>query len=165
MSAPIRQFASGATRDTDTDKIDFEGFLSPLVIERFGEYMHLKRRLPDGSYRESDNWQLGIPLKDYMKSGFRHFRDWWRAHRGYGTKSGDDVETELCALIFNASGYLHELLKAKQCQEAAPWCSWMVRGFVAAQEVDVSMRHGQSHPMAAEALRDEYSRDDNSTGV
>lgn len=27
------------------------------------------------------------------------------------------------------------------------------------------MPHGQSHPMAAEALRDEYSRDDNSTGV
>lgn len=28
-----------------------------------------------------------------------------------------------------------------------------------------STPHGQSHPMAAEALRDEYVRDDNSTGV
>lgn len=28
-----------------------------------------------------------------------------------------------------------------------------------------STPHGRGHPMAAEALRDEYSRDDNSTGV
>jgi len=29
----------------------------------------------------------------------------------------------------------------------------------------ISTRHGQGHPMAAEAMRDEYTRDDNSTGV
>jgi hypothetical protein len=153
MSAPIRQFASGATRDADTDKIDFDGFLSPLVIERFGQYMHAKRKLPDGSYRDSDNWQLGIPLKDYMKSGWRHFRDWWRSHRGYPTTSGDDIETELCALIFNASGYLHEVLKAKQAI-AQKFSSDAPRFIPKAP-----------HPMAAEALRDEYNRDDNSTGV
>lgn len=166
MSAPIRQFASGATRDADTDKIDFEGFLSPLVIERFGQYMHAKRKLPDGSYRDSDNWQLGIPLKDYMKSGWRHFRDWWRSHRGYPTASGDDIETELCALIFNASGYLHEVLKAKQPIKEAPWCSWMARGFpYRGQYAETSGSVSSPHPMAAEALRDEYIRDDNSTGV
>jgi len=33
-----RTFDTGATRDTSQDKLDFEGFLSPLVIKRFGEY-------------------------------------------------------------------------------------------------------------------------------
>ena len=167
----IRQFATGATRDADTDKIDFEGFLSPLVIERFGQYMHAKRKLSDGSYRDSDNWQLGIPLKDYMKSGFRHFRDWWRGHRGYPTTSGDDIETELCALIFNASGYLHEVLKSKQAEWIAFWDAQNAQRKAALDKLVVyKERHGlydgpSSHPMAAEALRDEYARDDNASGV
>ena len=30
----IREFATGASRDTDAGKLDLEGFLSPLVLER-----------------------------------------------------------------------------------------------------------------------------------
>lgn len=107
MNAQIRTFDTGATRDTDANKPDFEGFLSPSVIERYGQYMNKNRLQKDGSIRDSDNWQKGIPLSAYMKSGFRHFIDWWRGHR-----SEEDVEEALCALIFNASGYLHEVLKA-----------------------------------------------------
>lgn len=110
-SGVVRQFVTGATRDNDTDKPDYEGFLSPLVIERFGQYMHKHRRQMDGSLRASDNWQKGIPKEAYMKSGFRHFHDWWKQHRGY--KSHEDIEESLCALIFNAQGYLHELVKAR----------------------------------------------------
>jgi len=62
--------------------------------------------------RTSDNWQNGIPKEVYMKSGFRHFMDWWKEHRGY--KSRDGVEEALCSLIFNASGYLFEILKEKE---------------------------------------------------
>ena len=35
----MRTFDTGATRDTNTDKPDYEGFLSPLVIERYGQFM------------------------------------------------------------------------------------------------------------------------------
>ena len=32
----IRKFKSGATRDTNEGKYDYEGFLHPVVIEAFG---------------------------------------------------------------------------------------------------------------------------------
>jgi hypothetical protein len=107
----VRQFASGANRDTDTGKLDYEGFYSPLVMERFAEYMNKNRKLKDGTTRDSDNWQKGIPFEAYMKSMYRHFMDVWMEHRGYDTKAGQ--EEALCALIFNAQGYLFELLQAK----------------------------------------------------
>ena len=31
----IRKFETGATRDTDQGKYDYEGFLSPVVLDRF----------------------------------------------------------------------------------------------------------------------------------
>lgn len=108
----VRAFSSGATRDLDTNKLDFEGFLSPLVLKRYAEHMHKARRMPNGDMRASDNWQLGIPNDVYMKSMWRHFFDVWNTHRGLDT--GSDMETELCALLFNVNGYLHETLKAKR---------------------------------------------------
>ena len=110
----MREFDSGATRDNDADKLDFEGFLSPLVLTRYASYMHSHRKQADGELRDSDNWQKGIPLAVYMKSAWRHFIDWWNDHRGFETDDG--VEEALCALIFNASGYLHELL-IEGCEE------------------------------------------------
>ena len=53
----IRKFETGATRDTDEGKLDFEGFFSPIVMERFAEYMNKHRRQSDGQLRDSDNWQ------------------------------------------------------------------------------------------------------------
>ena len=116
-----RQFETGATRDTDTTKIDPEGALSPLVLERFAEYMRecQTRNVPEGqTIRASDNWQKGIPLSSYIKSLIRHAFDAWKLHRGYtviDAKSGQPVTLEiaLCAILFNVQGYLHELLKAK----------------------------------------------------
>jgi hypothetical protein len=115
-----RAFATGATRDLDDNKLDFEGFLSPLVIERYAEHMHVARKMPDGTMRSSDNWQLGIPITVYMKSMWRHFFAVWKLHRGLkvtevvrGETIVKDIETELCALRFNVDGMLHEILKAK----------------------------------------------------
>lgn len=109
----MRTFSTGATRDSDNTKIDFEGFLSPLVLRRFGEYMNRHRVQADGGLRASDNWQLGIPKDAYMKSMWRHFYDVWCRHRGHATLSGESQEEELCALLFNVQGYLHELLKER----------------------------------------------------
>ena len=108
----IRTFKTGATRDTDQNKADYEGFLSPLVIKRYGEYMNKHRVQPDGNLRDSDNWQKGIPKEEYIKSAFRHFMDWWLENRGF--ESRDGLEEALCALMFNTMGYLHEILKERE---------------------------------------------------
>ena|SRR3972149_6777556 len=108
----MREFASGATRDDDKDKIDYEGFLSPLVLERYAQYLNKHRVQADGKLRDSDNWQKGIPLSTYMKSGWRHFMEWWKIHRG--RIFTDDVEDAICGLLFNAMGYLHEYLKQEE---------------------------------------------------
>lgn len=105
----IRKFVTGATRDLDTSKLDYEGFLSPLVLETFGKYMHKNRFMKDGSLRDSDNWQKGIPQEAYMKSMWRHVFDVWKEHRGIKTEEG--LEQALCAVMFNAMGMLHEIKK------------------------------------------------------
>ena len=113
----MRQFDTGATRDDDTDKPDFEGFFSPLVLERRALYMHQHRRQSDGNLRDSDNWQKGMSLSVYIKSAWRHFVAWWKWHRAGTNVNQDEVEDALCALMFNAEGYLHELLKSKRQRE------------------------------------------------
>ena len=111
----IRKFKTGANRNNIDEKIDYEGFFSPIVIERFAQHMYENRMLENGEERDSDNWQLGIPKDVYIKSGFRHFIDWWKEHRGY--KSREGLENALCSLIFNAQGYLYEILKDKELDE------------------------------------------------
>lgn len=125
--AAKRTFATGATRDTDEGKNDYEGFLSPLVIEAFGDYMTEHRVQSDGTLRDSDNWQKGIPRDAYMKSLWRHVLDLWKLHRGYQVKPemrGGKLQyptkrTLLCSIMFNTMGYLHELLKEELQQEKA----------------------------------------------
>jgi hypothetical protein len=110
----MREFDTGATRDNDENKLDYEGFLSPIVLERFAWYMHLHRQQADGKLRSADNWQKGMPLDVYMKSLFRHFMDLWAIHRGE-EQIAINVYTEevLCAIMFNVMGYLHTVLKAQ----------------------------------------------------
>jgi len=109
----VRKFATGATRSSGDGKADYEGFLSPQVIVRFGEYMMKHQYQADGSLRDSDNWQKGIPRDQYIKSMFRHYVDLWNLHRadkqGAEVEIGD-VEEALCALLFNVQGYLYEYL-------------------------------------------------------
>lgn len=117
----MRVFESGATRDNDTDKVDYDGFLSPLVVERFGRYMHEKRVQPDGNLRDSDNWQKGIPIDAYRKSIWRHWVSVWSGLRtqvdnelpNSDNGSSSTIE-ELMALLFNVQGLAHELIKKEQ---------------------------------------------------
>jgi len=104
----MRVFTTGATRDTDAEKHDYDGFFSPAVLRRFGEYMHQHRKQADGKLRASDNWQKGIPRDVYRKSAWRHFIDWWEAHR-----EGDHARCmeAAAALLFNVMGDMHEALK------------------------------------------------------
>ena len=106
----MRKFETGATRNDDTDRLDYEGFMCPRVLRAFAEFMHQNRIQADGKLRDSDNWQKGIPKDAYMKSMWRHFMEVWAMHTGDDI-SGDDFEVSLCALKFNVDGMLHEVLK------------------------------------------------------
>ena len=114
----MRTFESGATRSSEEDKPDIEGFLSPLVISRYAEYMHEHRTQADGQVRASDNWQKGMPKEEYMKSLLHHVLALWHHHRHTGFYVGENIEEALCAILFNASGYLYEL-RVKRAQDPA----------------------------------------------
>ena len=105
---PIRKFETGATRDTDNGKFDYEGFLSPAVIRRYAQFMHFHRKQRDGSLRSSDNWQKGIDKDVYMKSLLRHVMDAWLVNRGQEPTDPTGLQDILCAIIFNAMGMLYE---------------------------------------------------------
>ncbi len=110
----IRTFETGATRSPEMGRDDPEGYLSPLVVDRFCEYMTKHRLQSDGALRASDNWQQGLPLDTYMKGLWRHFLHAWTRHRGWPVRdpqAAASLEEDLCAIIFNAQGYLHERLR------------------------------------------------------
>lgn len=118
----VEVFPTGATRHNDADKFDYEGFLSPLALESFASYMHTHRKQADGTLRDSDNWQKGIPKEKYMKSLWRHLVATWKLHRGYAVKAEfiggvervPTMEDCLNGILFNTFGYLHEYLKEQQ---------------------------------------------------
>lgn len=113
----IRKFGTGATRDTNTNKPEFGGFLSVMVLREFGRYMHKNRKQSDGQLRDSDNWKKGMPRRVYAESLIRHTLD------VVGEITGDDEETRsvqevldaLMAIIFNAQGLARELLLDRSC--------------------------------------------------
>jgi hypothetical protein len=113
----MRVFETGATKSGDETKIDFEGILSPQVLERYGEYMRKHTVQADGVTRATDNWQRGIPLSAYIKSALRHTVDWWKYHRSPFVYPKVELEDALCAVMFNVMGYLHEMLKERDSQQ------------------------------------------------
>jgi hypothetical protein len=110
--ATIRTFETGANRNSDEGKYDYEGFLSPLVLERFARYMHKHRRLADGTLRASDNWQKGLPFDVCLKSLLRHTITAWKDHRGFETD--EEIQESICAVIFNAQAMLLTILQREE---------------------------------------------------
>lgn len=159
----IRTFESGATRDTAEDKLDYEGFLNPMMLRRFAEYMHSHRRQSDGSMRDSDNWQKGIPIPVYLKSLIRHVVELWTEHR----LTGDTyfMEEVLCAIIFNANGMLTEVLKKNSAEVEEPvWEYGNDEGFaqsadaITAAIYDEQMDRGR--PMFGSSLSRHFTQED-----
>jgi hypothetical protein len=110
----IRQFNTGATRDTEENKLDYEGFLSPIVLEKFAEYMNKHRIQSDGNLRDSDNWQNHFGENHQavcMKSLWRHFMDLWLEHRGF--KSREGFEDALMGCLFNLMAISDKYYKDK----------------------------------------------------
>jgi len=116
----MREFASGATRDDDISKLDYEGYNNPLVDKCYAEYLNKHRQTANG-LRDSDNWQNLFGEKHFdvcMKSLCRHTVDVRLAHRGY--KSEQPIIDSLNAIIFNAKAYLLKLLLDAEKQETKP---------------------------------------------
>ena len=116
----IRKFETGATRDTDIGKLDFEGFLSPIVLKKYAEYMYKHRKQSDGKLRDSDNWQKGFGkgrehFVNVMKSWFRHFFNVWFLHRGF--KGKECMGDALLASLFNNMSYAHQYFKNEELQK------------------------------------------------
>jgi hypothetical protein len=105
-----REFPTGATRSPLGDKPQYEGYLSPLVVKRFGEYMLKHQTDSAGERRAADNWQAGIPPESLMDSAWRHFLDVWLHHRGKSDQAVEPMEDALCAIIFNMSAYLLHMI-------------------------------------------------------
>lgn len=111
----IRKFETGATRDTATGKFEYAGYLSPHFLNGFARYMCRHQTQADGTRRDSDNWQKGMPLDVYVQSAWRHFFDFWAIARGYQVldEKGDRVimHDAVMGLVFNLQGYWHEISK------------------------------------------------------
>ena len=125
-----RTFESGATRDTEEGKLDYAGFLSPAVLERFAQYMHKHRMRGDGSLRDSDDWKKGMPQEVYLKSLLRHTMSVWMNMSGEG-HAQESMEDALCAIIFNAQGLLH----ARLCNNCST-TERLLREYIASQRKD-----------------------------
>jgi len=157
----VRQFDTGATRSQDASRIDPEAMLSPIVIERYCEYLNKHRAQPDGYTRDPDNWQKGIPLSVYVKGLWRHMLHLWTRHRGFTVNdpgAAENIEEDLCAVIFNAQGYLFELLKEKR--KIAVLTSMEERWIDACANITSSL--GLDDDFSA-YLRQEYATDNSTT--
>lgn len=113
----MRKFEGGATRDSIKGKLSFVRALSPIVIQRYVQYLEGHRDLPDGTKRDLDNWKGGLPALIWLEGGDRHHRATWLIHDGFEARDNHGpvtLEDSLCGIIFNASGWLHDLLKEKQ---------------------------------------------------
>lgn len=122
----VRTFVTGATRDSGEGKLPY-GFESPLVDRRYAEYMNTHRVQSDGGLRDPDNWQNGMSREVYMDSLHRHYQDLrllWaiqrhkngvdiEAHEAQLSGSDVDIETALCAILFNVKGLLFEVLNGR----------------------------------------------------
>jgi len=106
----MREFETGATRDTDQGKIHYKGFLSPLALKVFGEYMESHRVQADGSIRDPDNWKKGIPLDAYEDSLIRHVMEF---HMLLETEGREAAAKVAPAIFFNIQGWMHEWEKEK----------------------------------------------------
>lgn len=119
LKSKIRQFETGATRDTSEGKLEFARFMSPIVIKRYAEYMDLHRKQSDGNLRDPDNWMhlFGDNHEDVcMDSLWRHLMDAWLINKGFKNEAREDLESALCAILFNTQAWLFKLLKEKQIE-------------------------------------------------
>jgi hypothetical protein len=113
-----RTFSTGANRNSDDGKLDIEGFINPLALQTYCEYMHKHRHLEDGTLRASDNWQKLFGeehISVCTKSLLRHAHDVWMENRGYESREG--IDDALGGVIFNAFAIWLKVLEDRRCED------------------------------------------------
>jgi len=131
MSEDLEVLSTGASRSQGEGKLQYAGYESPLVTNAFAQYMRAHQYQKDGKIRAADNWQQGIPLNRYLDSLVRHVMDLQLAHAGFWKltalyqenpefSEADLITETLCAIRFNVSGYLFEVLLEKGDLKRAP---------------------------------------------
>jgi hypothetical protein len=108
------RFSTGATRNRKEDELAFEGFISPLVLLSFARYMHKHRFTADGTVRDPDNWQKGMPVESYMDSMIRHVVDLWLIHRGYLKLARESQLDAANGVLFNIQGIILNLMELQE---------------------------------------------------
>lgn len=106
----MRNFETGATRDSDEGKLHYKGFTSFKAMKVFAEYMETHRVQADGSLRDPDNWKKGIPIEAYEDSFYRHIQEFY-GHLEAGDR--DEAWAIAPALFFNLQGWIHEEAKLR----------------------------------------------------
>ena len=107
----MKTFKTGAIRDDDEGKLDYEGSFCPLVLRSYAEFMLRNSTMKDGKKRTCGNWKKGVPLLHYIQSKWRHFMTTLTLFViGYTKKA---MLESLNAELFNTMGMMHELLKAE----------------------------------------------------
>lgn len=107
----IRKFATGAIRSALGNKLEYDGYLNPLVLKRFAEYMKKHQTQPDGEQRAADNWQKNIPMASLHDSKKRHDFDVWLHLKGYSEEATETMEESLCAAIFGNMAMLKQVME------------------------------------------------------
>jgi len=112
----MRISPTGATRDHALKPEHFK-FFSPRSFHAYTEYMFGKRIQPDGALRDANNWANGMPRDWYVQSGGRHWMDVVYHLSDCSELATEDLETALCAMMFNVQALLHEVLVDRDVQE------------------------------------------------
>lgn len=103
----MRNFDTGAVRDSEEEKEDYIETISWTALKRHAQYMTKKK-----SRYGAGNFKKGIPIDSYERSMVRHIQKYFENKYEGGT-----VETEedhLAAIVFNAFGIMHEEGRAKK---------------------------------------------------
>ena len=107
----MRDFDTGATRDSAENKLHYQGYLSQRALRRFAEYMLSHEVQADGKRRQPGNWKLGIPLEVYEDSLYRHTMEFYEKLEKGNRGAAAEVAA---AMFFNLQGWLHEQDKAEE---------------------------------------------------
>lgn len=124
LSGAVREFETGATRDSNEGKIDYRAILSPQALEMFGRYMVKHTIASDGSKREQDNWKRGMPLECYIESFFRHTQE---LHRAIEAGNREEITEALGGCFFNLQGMMDWLADGPMLRtgsESAHYSGW-----------------------------------------
>lgn len=123
----MRNFSSGATRSNADGKLEYFGFLHPLVDQSFCRYMNKHRVQEDGKLRDSNNWWKGWDRSISLQSLVRHIEDLKAINAGYQVvkvRNKDGETTHYCRCVEDlissvGKGDVFETISEEECINAA----------------------------------------------